>query len=335
MNSTQRQPIPITALTGFLGSGKTTLLNYLLKHNQGRKIAVIVNDYGDINIDASMIAGQTDTQVELSNGCVCCSLDSLELDDAIGQFAYEGSPIDHIVIEASGLAEPTDLARTLSGAGSQHCVFESLIGVVDASTASNQSGEERRLIMDTIKAADLLVISKTDLASQGQLEDLQQLIEVSAPKVRVLHAIKGAADPNVLLGRDAELATSHYKHTHHPHDHTHLHEQYQSFSFQSQAPLDPPSFQHFVNAQLPTSVVRAKGFVDLGVKGLDRCYVFQLVGKRASIHWEEWGERPRRTELVFIGKDMPEAKIKEQLRACVDTEPESSADVVIVAPPAQ
>src|ERR1700760_1979792 len=117
---TDAKKIPITAITGFLGSGKTTLLNHILEHNHGLKIGVVVNDYGDINIDSQLVADQTDTMLELTNGCMCCSMDSLELDEAIGQFAYPSSPIDYIVIEASGLAEPADLATTLREASGRH-----------------------------------------------------------------------------------------------------------------------------------------------------------------------------------------------------------------------
>src|ERR1700760_3447489 len=97
---TDAKKIPITALIGFLGSGKTTLLNYILENNQGLKIGVVVNDYGDINIDSQLVAGKTDTMLELTNGCMCCSMGDMELDEAIGQFAYAGSEIDYIIIEA-------------------------------------------------------------------------------------------------------------------------------------------------------------------------------------------------------------------------------------------
>ena len=114
--SLRRKYIPIMAIVGFLGSGKTTLLNHILKENQGLKIGVIVNDFGDINIDAMLVARQTDQELELSNGCICCTLEGSSLDDAIGQLAHNGSTVDYIVIEASGLAEPRELLRLLVNA---------------------------------------------------------------------------------------------------------------------------------------------------------------------------------------------------------------------------
>jgi len=105
--------IPITVLQGFLGSGKTTMLNYILTHNEGMNIGVVVNDFGDINIDSKLIKSQSDKQLELTSGCICCSLKTLDLQEAIDQFVFKGSNIDYIIIEASGLAEPRDLALTL------------------------------------------------------------------------------------------------------------------------------------------------------------------------------------------------------------------------------
>lgn len=320
--------IPITAIVGFLGSGKTTLLNHLLRNANGRKIAVIVNDYGDINIDASLVAGQTDTAIELSNGCVCCTLDSLELDDAIGQFAYKGSPIDQIVIEASGLAEPLDLARTLQAATGQHSHFEACIGLIDSVNIPAANEPELRLITDTIKAADILVTTKSDLATPGQLARLDAVIGEAAPKVRRLTSVNGNVDTDLLLGLPAH---PHHDH-HHQHDHSqHLHETYQTVSFRSQEPLDPLAFQKFVNTLLPTTIYRAKGSVDLGEAGLGRKYIFQLVGKRADIHWEEWGDTEPRTELVFIGRDIDETTLLQQLSACIAAT--TQAEVAILAQP--
>ena len=109
----RRNSIPILLLTGFLGAGKTSLLNHLLSNDDGLKIGVIINDFGQVNIDSMLVAAQTDTALELSNGCICCSLEGENLDDAIGQLAHQGSRLDYIVVEASGLAEPRELATML------------------------------------------------------------------------------------------------------------------------------------------------------------------------------------------------------------------------------
>ena len=106
----RRRSIPILVLTGFLGSGKTTLLNHLLANNRGLRVGVLINDFGEINIDSMLVSAQTDTALELSNGCICCQIDGEDVDDAIAQLAQRGSQLDYIIIEASGVADPAELA---------------------------------------------------------------------------------------------------------------------------------------------------------------------------------------------------------------------------------
>ncbi len=127
----RRNSIPILLLTGFLGAGKTSLLNHLLRNDQNLKIGVIINDFGEINIDSMLVSAQTDTTLELSNGCICCSLEGESLDDAIGQLAHLGSRLDYIIVEASGLAEPRELATMLRLLKNNYAHFDALVSVVD------------------------------------------------------------------------------------------------------------------------------------------------------------------------------------------------------------
>ncbi len=319
---TQPKKIPITALTGFLGAGKTTLLNHLLEHNQGLKIGVVVNDYGDINIDSKLIAGQTDTMVELTNGCLCCSMEGMELDEAIGQFAYPGSPIDYIVIEASGLAEPADLASTLRQASGRLTRLDAIVAVLDAANLEHNA-EVHATALQQIEYSDFVIINKTDLVDSEKVETITSLVRGINPRVRLLTAVDAKVDFRLLLDPDRlaasnplmpESADSHS-------GHQHLHERYETHSFSTTKPLDPEKFQQLVNADLPLNIYRAKGIVNLGTKGHRRKYIFQLVGKRAELSWADWGEARPKTELVFIGKDLDTTALTKALQACIDPSP--------------
>ncbi len=320
--------IPITAITGFLGSGKTTLLNYILEHNQGLKIGVVVNDYGAINIDAALIAGQTDEMLELTNGCMCCSLGEMELGEAIGQFTGKDSEIDYIIIEASGLAEPADLALTLREATGRQTRLDSIVAVLDAENLE-QNASSHTTALQQIEHSDFVIINKTDLVDDDKISQIRALIEGINERARILTSVRGEVDVRLLLDQefhDGERAITH--------DHSkHLHDDYASVSFSSEKPLDPEAFQTFVNTQIPTEVYRAKGIVNLGNKGHRRKYVFQLVGKRADMTWTDWdGEEPR-TDLVFIGKDFDGAELTRLAQACIDPDPVSyDPDKQVVLP---
>jgi G3E family GTPase len=313
--------IPVVALTGFLGSGKTTLMNHILEHNHGLRIGVVVNDYGDINIDSQLIQEQTDASLELTNGCICCSMDSLELDEAIGQFAYDGSPIDYIIIEASGLAEPADLARTLHSAMTPQTRLDSIIAVIDAANWQSHRSTHT-MVTQQIEHSDFVVINKTDLIQPEQLTQIKQAIVSLNSRARLLSATRAAIDVRLLFDPDATTTTTSTTPTTNNHaGHSHLHEHYMSLSFTSDRPLDPLAFQAFVNHQIPATVYRAKGIIDLGAKGHNRQYRFQLVGKRAELTWAEWDKQPPRTELVCIGQDIDAPALRCLMAACIDPAP--------------
>lgn len=325
-----RNTIPITAITGFLGSGKTTLLNYILENNHGLKIGVVVNDYGDINIDSQLVADQTDTMMELTNGCMCCSMDSLELDEAIGQFAYPGSPIDYIVIEASGLAEPADLASTLREATGNRTRLDSIVAVLDAENLE-ENAEGHSTGLQQIEYSDFVIINKTDLVPAEKIDLIKQLILGVNERARIFTAVKAQIDVRLLLDQDVHQAPSEATNDHSKHEH--LHERYSSVSFSTDKPLDPVAFQNFVNEQMPVGVYRAKGVVNLGNKGHRRKYVFHLVGKRADLTWTDWNQETPRTELVFIGRDFDPEELKQTAADCIDPQPEEyDPDKQVVLP---
>lgn len=316
--------IPITVLQGFLGSGKTTLLNYILTHNEGMNIGVVVNDFGDINIDSKLVKSKTDKKLELTSGCICCSLKTLDLNEAIDQFVFPGSKIDYIIIEASGLAEPRDLAMTLRTTLGQGVRLDGIVTVLDAENLEDNA-KKHNISRDQILFCDFVIINKVDLVPKAKVAEIRQMVESFNPKVRIIEAVKGEIDVRLILDQDL-YKTRKIKHPSEKHgdkhDHgDHLHSHYTTFSWSSPKPLHPMKFQEFINRKLPTNIYRAKGILDFGLKGHSRKYIFQLVGVRPEIVWENWDVKPL-TEIVFIGQDIDQNKLQGDIEACIDPSPD-------------
>lgn len=321
--------VPITALTGFLGSGKTTLLSRILANPHGYKIGVVVNDYGDINIDAELVKEQSDELLELTNGCMCCTLDSLDLDEAIEQFTHPSSPVDYIVIEASGLAEPADLAAVLRRASGKHARLDSIVAVLDA-VNFDTTNDSRKLATQQVEFGDFVVINKTDLVEPERVKEVERFVTTINHRARYFIATQANIDIRLILDQKVNTAQDDDHSPHHHHDHTHEH--YTTFSFTSSRPLDPIAFQKLVNDGLPANLYRAKGFIDFGSKGQGRKYIFHHVGKRAELSWEDWGSQEPQTQLVLIGRDLNQENIRTLIQSCIDSDPTSEIDRPIAVP---
>ena len=313
----QKDKVPMTAIQGFLGSGKTTLLNYILKNNNNLNIGVVVNDFGDINIDSKLVKSKSDKKLELSSGCICCSLQTLDLQEALQQLVYEGSNIDYIIIEASGLAEPRDLATTLRHTLAQRVVLDSIVTVIDANNIEKNS-DQHTLARDQIIFSDFIVINKIDLVKSDKLKDINKMILAFNPKARIFETKNAELDVRLLLGQnisknDISLSEDH--------NHSHLHEQYDSFSWQTDKALDPMLFQQFANRCIDNNIYRAKGIINFGLKGGNRKYIYQLVGVRSDIYWQNWHKDKAETNLVFIGKEIDKKFLEKQLIECIDKQP--------------
>ncbi len=314
--------IPILLITGFLGSGKTTLLNGLLSNTKGLKIGVIVNDFGDINIDSLLVASQTDQQLELSNGCICCSVDDDDLDDAISKLAHRGSMMDYIIIEASGLAEPRDLATMLRVMKNEYAHFDGLVNVVDGQNFAKNNQTHPGAI-DTLSFADIILISKVDLISKDELAEIEQGIRMVNKNARIMHAADGDVDSRLLMEDVKSSEASSQLSLGDDHSHSHLHEEFSSVSFSTNKPLDPQAFEEW-SKNLDPNIFRAKGFCYFGVKGVEQKYIFHSVSGRSKLKLDEWApdEAPQ-TNLVVIGRDLDEKAVTEQLESLVDTKPDN------------
>ncbi|GAB2789569.1 CobW family GTP-binding protein [Streptomyces daliensis] len=333
--------IPVIVLAGFLGSGKTTLLNHLLRNSRGTRIGAIVNDFGSIEIDAMTVAGQVDSMVSLGDGCLCCAVDTSDMDEVLERLARPSVGMDVVVVEASGLAEPETLIRMILASGSEHIVYGGLVEVVDA--AEFHSTRERHPELDRhVRAADLVVLNKADRIADEERRALSETLEELSPGTPVVSAAYGRVDPALLfeparrerppveqlsfdellygaVDEEAEAeaeasgeGTGHVDHS------GHLHAAYESVEFSSAAPMDPRRLLAFLDSR-PSGLYRIKGFVDFGAADPGRKYTVHAVGgflRFAPSEWER--DEERLTQLVMIGSGVDAEALRKELALCAD-----------------
>ncbi len=268
------EPIPVTVIAGALGSGKTTLVNHVLRESVGRRIAVLVNDFGELDIDAAVIESADAATISLRNGCICCSLGG-GLSEGLAVLRTLGSRPDQILVEASGVSLPRGL---LGGVGGPGLRLDGILVVVDAVDITQRARD--RYVGDTVReqiaSADLLVLNKVDEATTTEVDVARTLLATEAPDVPVLETAYGAAPLPVLLG-----PLDPHRHTAPPHTNDYGHTELDTASFQSDNPIDAGVFGHWL-AHLPCGVLRAKGLVRLAGDS-SSVRLVQVVGTRKRL----------------------------------------------------
>lgn len=328
--------IPITVLCGFLGSGKTTLLNHLLNHTRDRKIAVIVNEFGAVNIDASTIVHTDEKTIELSNGCICCTLRG-DLLEAVHDL-LQTRELDHIVIESTGIGEPLPIAQSFcltpeeldldpsipNLLGKVH--IDAMVTVVDSAqffemyhrpgTIEGDDLERGygQLLQEQLEFANILILNKQDVANPQDVQKLEELVAITNPKARVLKSTKGVVPAedilNVGLFDFEEMSKLDAWMLELEKEHTPESEEYGlgTYIFRSFDPINLDRLYEVLEQGLPRNIIRSKGWV---YSGHSTAILWNHTGRFMTLEpLGEWNNPAEAfTELVFIGQNLDPAEI--------------------------
>ncbi len=329
---------PVTVLTGFLGAGKTTLLNRILTEDHGKKFAVIVNEFGEIGIDNDLIVDADEEVFEMNNGCVCCTVRG-DLIRIVEGLMKRGTTFDGILVETTGLAKPAPVAQTFFVDEDVRAKtrLDAIVTLVDAQNILARLADTEAAA-EQIAFADILLLNKIDLVDETQRAAVEQRLRQLNPLARIVPCERSQVPLDVILDRGAfdldrvlSLDPDFLKeedHHHHDHGHDHHHhnhaldhdEDITSLSLSLDAPLNGDAFMQWVNglaADYGQNLLRWKGI--LNFKGEDKRFVFQAVHMIMDGDLQrEWkADEARTSRLVFIGRDLDKAMLREGFESCI------------------